>query len=80
MRRFKTALLGMALTILTGCAYGHYLGLHGPSVKNFPDIHQDVTEDAACRECHAPTGDSTGPPTSHPNFTGCLKCHNGPPS
>ena len=34
------------------------------------------TEDYECLECHHPDKDPEGPPTTHPNFTGCLKCHN----
>ena len=26
--------------------------------------------------CHHPDRDPNGPPTSHPQFKGCLKCHN----
>jgi hypothetical protein len=26
--------------------------------------------------CHGLGVESQGPPTSHPQFTGCLKCHN----
>ncbi|MDY6868686.1 MAG: hypothetical protein SVT56_12450 [Chloroflexota bacterium] len=66
----------MATMILGGCAYRHYLGLHGPSIRNFPEIHKGVTEDVECLACHHPERDLVGPPTSHPQFTGCLKCHN----
>ena len=69
-------LCSMALMIAGGCAYQHYLGMHGPSVRNFPDIHAGVTEDTECLECHHPDRNPVGPPTSHPQFTGCLKCHN----
>jgi hypothetical protein len=67
-----------ALLLVSGCAYRHYMGLHGPSVRRTPDIHQGVTEDAECLECHHPDREPVGPPTSHPQFTGCLKCHNDP--
>jgi hypothetical protein len=60
----------------TGCAYRHYLGFHGPSVKAFQEIHQGITEDQNCLTCHAPNQAFNAPPTSHPRFTGCLKCHN----
>ncbi len=68
----------MGLLILGGCAYQHYLGLHGPSVRNSPDIHQGMTNDAACLECHHPENSTMAPATSHPGFSGCLKCHNDP--
>lgn len=64
------------LIVLGSCAYQHYLGMHGPSVRNYPDVHEGVTEDAQCLGCHHPEKDPVGPPTSHPQFTGCLKCHN----
>jgi len=66
------------LLVFGGCAYRHYLGLHGPTVRGTPDIHDGVTEDAECLGCHDPDGDPIGLPTSHPQFTGCLKCHNDP--
>jgi hypothetical protein len=62
-------------TGFSGCAYRYYLGMHGPSIKAFPDEHEGVTEDHECLECHDPDIDFEGPPTSHPNFSGCLKCH-----
>lgn len=61
----------------TGCAYRHYLGLHGPSIALYPESHQGVVEDVRCLECHHPDTNPSGPPTSHPQFKGCLKCHNG---
>ena len=73
----KRIVMGLvALTMISGCAYRHYLGLHGPSIQRSPDVHEGVTEDQECLECHHPDRDPTGPPTSHPKFTGCLKCHN----
>ena len=63
-------------TVIPGCAYRHYMGLHGLSIKAFPDIHQGVTEDKGCLKCHHPEKNPEGPPTNHPHFTGCLKCHN----
>ena len=65
------------LALFSGCAYRYYLGMHGPSVKAFPDIHQGITQDQDCLGCHHPDRNATAPPTSHPQFTGCLKCHNG---
>ena len=61
--------------VLGSCAYRYYLGLHGPSIRHFPDVHAGVTEDAQCLACHDPNGDPGGPPTTHPQFVGCLKCH-----
>jgi hypothetical protein len=78
-KKFRYTLFAVCLSILImgGCAYRHYLGLHGPSIKLYPDIHEGITEDHECLECHHPDQDPyDGPPTSHPNFTGCLKCHN----
>jgi hypothetical protein len=76
MRTMKRILAGgMALVIFGGCAYRHYLGMHGPSIRSFPDVHAGVTEDAQCLECHHPDRNPVGPPTSHPQFVGCLKCH-----
>ena len=72
----KTMIYGAVCMLLSGCAYQHYMGMHGPSVKAFPEIHQGVTEDQDCLSCHHPDRNPTGPPTSHPQFTGCLKCHN----
>jgi len=65
----------ISLFVMGGCAYRHYLGLHGPSIKLYPDTHEEVTEDHECLECHHPARDPSGPPTSHLNFSGCLKCH-----
>lgn len=63
-----------------GCAYRHYLGMHGPSTRNHPDIHDAaITQDAQCLGCHSPKNtDGDAPATSHPDFKGCLKCHNDP--
>ncbi len=60
----------------SGCAYRYYLGMHGPSIKAFAGIHEGVNEDKAGLECHDPNGGPIGPPTTHPHFTGCLKCRN----
>lgn len=73
---YRIIILGLVLTIPAGCAYRHYLGLHGPSVQRFPEVHDGVRTDAECLDCHHPDRDPVGPPTSHPQFTGCLKCHN----
>ncbi|KJS31486.1 MAG: hypothetical protein VR64_11915 [Desulfatitalea sp. BRH_c12] len=66
----------LILLLSSGCAYRYYLGMHGPSIKRYPEIHQGVTKDSECLECHHPERNPTGPPTTHPGFTGCLKCHN----
>jgi len=68
----------VALTLLGGCAYRHYMGLHGPSIQRFPEVHEGVRTDAECLGCHHPDRDPQGPPTTHPQFKGCLKCHNDP--
>ena len=60
----------------TGCAHRYYLGFHGPSIRAYPEIHQGAVQDDDCLKCHHPEGDPEGPPTTHPNFKGCLKCHN----
>lgn len=79
MKTIKQILFGsLILVVVTGCAYRYYLGMHGPSIRNFPDVHEGVTEDSECLQCHHPERDPAGPPTSHPQFTGCLKCHNDP--
>ena len=65
------------LLIISGCAYGYYLGLHGPSIKLYPDEHEEEgSADYECLDCHRPAEGPDGPPTSHPRFSGCLKCHN----
>lgn len=70
----RLCLLVLLITV-TGCAYGYYLGLHGPTIRMYPDVHESATRDEQCLACHHPDH-AEGPPTSHPNFTGCLKCHN----
>ena len=77
-----TIALLVALTGTAGCAYRYYLGMHGPSTRNYPEIHtEDIREDVQCLECHSPK-DNPGdaPATSHPGFKGCFKCHNDPPA
>lgn len=64
-----------AVFLLLGLVGCYYLGMHGPSIRQFPDIHAGISEDAECLECHHPDH-PVGPPTSHPEFVGCLKCHN----
>jgi hypothetical protein len=66
----------LALCLVAGgCAYRHYLGVHGPSIRRFPEIHAGARLDEECLACHHPDRDPAGPPTSHPRFRGCLKCH-----
>jgi cytochrome c551/c552 len=67
----------MMVALLSGCAYRHYLGMHGPSIKAFPDKHEGVIIDQDCLNCHDPDRNPVGPPTSHPKFAGCIKCHDG---
>jgi hypothetical protein len=74
--------VGLALAFLcfalvaSGCVYRHYLGMHGPSIQQNPETHQGVRDDAQCLACHHPERNPVGPPTNHPQFKGCLKCHN----
>jgi len=58
-----------------GCSYTAYLGLHGSSIRLHPEIHESVTLDRECLECHHPER-AEGPPSPYPTFKGCLKCHN----
>lgn len=67
--------MGIAL-MLFGCGHGAYLGMHGRSIRAYPDPHQSVVEDAECLECHHPDTSPEGPPTPHPGFSGCIACHN----
>ncbi len=73
----KALTLALFLSIATssGCAYRHYLGMHGPSIKDSPATHLDVKEDGQCLQCHDPDKPTDAPSTSHPHFKGCLKCH-----
>jgi hypothetical protein len=66
----------LVILSLSGCAYRHYLGMHGPSVKRHPDIHAKVTRDKECLMCHNPEMNPNGPLNNHPQFIGCLRCHN----
>ncbi len=74
----KTCAVALLLLIAasSGCGYRYYLGMHGPSIKNSPDIHHSSSEDGQCLACHSPEKAHEAPPTSHPGFKGCLKCHN----
>ena len=77
MRKLFTFIILISLVFLWGCAYRHYLGMHGASIKKSPDIHEGAAMGEQCLECHDPENDPAGPATSHPDFKGCLKCHNG---
>ena len=79
--RLLTLTIVIGLTTTTGCAYRYYLGMHGPSIRNSANIHDaSVAGDADCLGCHSPDNRQDGVPvTSHPGFTGCIKCHNDPP-
>lgn len=68
--------LCLLLTSASGCAYRHFLGMHGPSVQDSLAIHQGISDDADCLDCHDPKVATEAPPTTHPSFSGCLKCHN----
>lgn len=76
MRPIFKLLIPVCSVFIVGCAYRHYMGFHGPSIKRHPEIHADAVSDRQCLECHHPDKNPEGPPTSHPHFTGCLKCHN----
>lgn len=67
-------LTGLAL-LFVGCGHLAYIGMHGRSIRSYPDIHESVSEDAQCLDCHHPDR-AQGPATPHPTFTGCIKCHN----
>lgn len=76
MRKFKKVLIVcLGIAFVSGCAYRAYLGFHGTSIKLHPEIHAGVSTDSECLQCHS-LENSLGPPTPHPDFTGCLKCHN----
>lgn len=77
MRMIKISLFALlAVMICSGCMVRYYLGMHGPSVKSYADIHAGITADKTCLECHGPQKSPQGPVTNHSHFTGCLKCHN----
>jgi hypothetical protein len=76
MKKYLQLILLIFILLASGCAYKHYMGLHGPSIKAFPDIHENVTQDIECLACHHPDKKTQGTATSHPGFKGCFKCHN----
>jgi hypothetical protein len=73
---FKIFFLVVFLITAIACAYRPYLGLHGPSIKLYPDVHEGVNQKTQCFECHDPDNNSSRSPTHHASFKGCLKCHN----
>jgi len=65
--------------LISACATTglYYLGFHGPSIKQFSEVHEGIRKDQECLECHGLNADDLdGSPTTHPQFVGCLKCHN----
>ncbi len=70
--------LVLSVCLGSGCAYRYYLGMHGPSMMRYPEVHQGAREDSDCLGCHHPDRDPKGPPTTHPGFVGCYKCHSDP--
>ncbi len=80
MNKKRALILALMMVVTTsgGCAYRYFLGMHGPSTRNSPDIHTDsIKEDGQCLQCHGPKANSgEAPITSHAGFKGCLKCHN----
>lgn len=73
----KITIVVMAVFLTSACAYKHYLGIHGPSIKKHPVVHQGFSTDQSCLICHGIGSTGKGvPKTNHPDFTGCLKCHN----
>jgi len=74
--KFFGVLLAGFFFFIAGCGHWAYLGIHGTSIRQAWDVHAHVGKtDAQCLECHHPDN-AKGPVTPHPNFTGCLKCHN----
>jgi hypothetical protein len=77
MNKIIKAVFLIVLLFTCGCAWKAYLGSHGTSIRLHMDIHEDVYKDIQCLECHHPdVTDFEGPFSPHPNFKGCLKCHN----
>lgn len=74
-KHLKTISLIAIALFFSGCGHMAYLGMHGRSIKSYPDIHDAVIEDAQCLECHHPDT-PTGPASPHPDFKGCINCHN----
>lgn len=78
-RVFIAAVLLLSALSGAGCAYRYYLGMHGPSIRLSPQVHQGFREDSECLSCHRPGRNPQGPPTTHPTFVGCFKCHSDQP-
>ncbi len=71
----QSALFFTIFLMFSGCAYKAYMGIHGSSIKLYPEVHENITEDKQCLDCHHPDI-AEGPVTPHPGFQGCIKCHN----
>ncbi|MBU0995061.1 MAG: hypothetical protein KJ737_21415 [Proteobacteria bacterium] len=72
-----SSFLLLSALLVAGCGgYKAYMGLHGPSIRNTPDVHENVSLDQECLECHHPDRETDAPKPRHYKFTGCLKCHN----
>lgn len=80
MKQFVKRVAVVALFLLiSACATTglYYLGFHGPTIKQSSEVHEGIWKDQECLECHGPNAnDSDASPTTHPQFVGCLKCHN----
>jgi len=48
---------------------------HGPSIRQHPEVHKEVTKDNKCLQCHDPNH-PVGPPIPHRKVANCLRCHN----
>ncbi len=78
IKRILAVALLVVLLSSAGCAYRYYLGMHGPSTRNSPEVHTAaIVADNQCLACHSPENNAgDAPVTNHPGFKGCLKCHN----
>ncbi len=75
-KKIRPFFLLMLICLTSGCyGYGAYMGLHGNSIRLHPDVHDGIIKDSQCLGCHHPNAPE-GPPTPHPTFSGCIKCHN----
>lgn len=76
MKKWTMGMLmsGIVLLVL-GCGHKAYLGMHGKSIKLYPEIHTSVVRDSDCLDCHHPDNPE-GPASPHPDFKGCINCHN----
>jgi len=74
--RFKQRVLaGITLLFLAGCGHTAYMGMHGRSIRLSPEVHENIMEDSQCLRCHHADKPEV-PLTPHPEFKGCIKCHN----